>query len=77
MSIMRILPDCLTCIIDDILEALKLLQVSREDSDAVMVDVLKYLAENYSRSEPPSYYITEMHRILKRRLNLENAFFRT
>jgi damage-control phosphatase, subfamily I len=74
MSIMRILPDCLTCIIDDILEALKLLKVSREGTDAVMVDVLKYLAEHYSSSEPPSYYITEMHRILKRRLNLETPF---
>jgi uncharacterized protein with ATP-grasp and redox domains len=71
MTIMRIIPECITCIIDDILEALKLLKVStRPEIDAVMVDVLKYLAEHYPSSEPPSYYITEMHRLLKRRLNV-------
>jgi uncharacterized protein with ATP-grasp and redox domains len=71
---MRIIAECITCIIDDILEALKLLNATRPEIDAVMADVLKNLADNYPRSEPPSYYITEMHRVLKRRLNVDMPF---
>jgi uncharacterized protein with ATP-grasp and redox domains len=71
---MRIVPECITCIIDDILEALALLNVPRKDVDAIMADVMKYLGEHYLDNEPPSYYITEMHRILKRYLNVDMPF---
>lgn len=72
--IMRLIPECITCIIDDILEALALLDTPRKDVNAIMADVLKYLAEHYRDNEPPSYYITEMHRILKRYLNIDMPF---
>jgi hypothetical protein len=74
ISIMRIIPECITCIIDDILEALALLEVPRKDVDAILADVMKHLGEHYLDNEPPSYYITEMHRILKRYLNVDMPF---
>ena len=74
MGTMRIVPECITCIIDDILEALALLEVPRKDVDAVLSDVMKYMGEHYLDNEPPSYYITEMHRILKRYLNVDMPF---
>ena len=74
MGIMRIVPECITCIIDDILEALALLEVPRKDVDAIIADSMKYLGNHYLDNEPPSYYITELHRILKRYLNVDMPF---
>jgi damage-control phosphatase, subfamily I len=71
---MRIMPDCLACIIDDIKEALNLLEASRKDIDIILSEVMKYLGENYKNGEPASYYITEMHRIVKRHFNLDMPF---
>lgn len=71
---MRIVPECLSCIIDDILEALVLLEAPRKDVDAILSEVLTYLGQQYPDNEPPSYYITEAHRIVKRRLNLDMPF---
>ena len=71
---MRIVPECLSCIIDDILEALVLLDAPRKDVDAILSEVLTYLGRHYPSNEPASYYITEAHRIVKRRLNLDMPF---
>jgi damage-control phosphatase, subfamily I len=71
---MRIKPDCLSCIIDDMKDALNLLSAPRETIDDCISEGLKYLADRYTLKEPPSYYITEMHRIIKRRLNLDMPF---
>jgi hypothetical protein len=71
---MRIVPECISCIIDDIVEALDLLEAPRKDVDAIMTEVMTYLASHYADNEPASYYITEMHRIVKRHLNLDMPF---
>ncbi|HEX7509670.1 MAG TPA: ARMT1-like domain-containing protein, partial [Chitinivibrionales bacterium] len=64
----------LSCIIDDIVDALALLKAPRKDIDAIMSEVLLHLAHHLGDNEPASYYITEMHRIVKRRLNLDMPF---
>jgi damage-control phosphatase, subfamily I len=71
---MRIIPECLSCILDDIIDALDLLGTLKKDKDAVTAEGLAYLSKYFSSNDPPSYYITEMHRILKRRLNIEMPF---
>jgi damage-control phosphatase, subfamily I len=71
---MRIMPECVSCIIEDIREALELLEATRSDIDAVLTEVMKYLGEHYKRNEPASYYITEMHRIIKRHFHLAMPF---
>ncbi len=71
---MRILPECISCIVDDVLQALNLLEISRKDANAIISEALKYLGEHYIKNEPASYYITEMHRIIKRYLHLDMPF---
>jgi uncharacterized protein with ATP-grasp and redox domains len=71
---MKIKPECLSCIVDDIREALELLKTPRKVADTILGDVMKSLGEHYEENEPASYYITEMHRIVKRHLNLDMPF---
>jgi uncharacterized protein with ATP-grasp and redox domains len=71
---MRIIPQCIPCIFDDVLEALALLGASGEDADAIIAEGLRRLSGRYGAADPPSYYITEMHRIIKRRLNIAIPF---
>jgi damage-control phosphatase, subfamily I len=71
---MRILPECVPCFFEDIIEAMRLLGSSRADIDAVISESLEYCSRNFEKNEPPSYYITEMHRIIKRRLSLDMPF---
>jgi len=37
LCIMRIMPDCLACIVDDIKEALNLLEAPRKDIDIIII----------------------------------------
>ena len=74
IRIMRIIPECLSCIIDDCVEALELLHVPKSTADAILAEVLLMLGKEYTSDNPPSYYITDVHRIIKRRLGLEVPF---
>jgi damage-control phosphatase, subfamily I len=71
---MLIKSQCLSCIIDDIIDALSLLNASDTDIDDIITESMEYLAENYKKKEPASYYITELHRIIKKRLDIAMPF---
>jgi uncharacterized protein with ATP-grasp and redox domains len=68
------MPQCVSCIVEDIREALDLLGARRKDVDEVLTGVLKYLGGHYGKNEPASYYITETHRMVKRHFNLAMPF---
>jgi len=74
IQIMRIIPECLSCIVDDGVDALHLLGVNKGTADEIIADVLVMLGKEYPAQNPPSYYITDVHRIIKRRLCLEIPF---
>jgi uncharacterized protein with ATP-grasp and redox domains len=73
---MKFVPECLPCFVDDIAGALDMLHVPPDKSMAVLRDSLVYLSKHIAEGLPPSYYITELHRILKRRLNMDMPFAR-
>ncbi len=63
---MRTTPTCLTCILGDVYAAAQ--QVTPDISTQLKVakDAMTFLAESFGHERVPSYYITEVHRILKR-----------
>lgn len=65
---------CLPCFIDDISQATELLCEGMADRQEILALILRHLAENLDFCQPPSYHITELHRLLKRRLGLKVPF---
>jgi len=65
---------CLPCFIDDISQAAELLCEGMAARQEILALILRHLAEHLDFSQPPSYHITELHRLLKRRLGLEVPF---
>ena len=63
---MRTTPTCLTCVLGDVYAAAQ--QVTPDVSAQLDVakDCMTFLAEHFGHERVPSYYITEVHRILKR-----------
>ncbi len=63
---MRTTPTCLTCVLGDVYAAAQ--QVTADVSTQLKVakDCMTFLAEEFGHERVPSYYITEVHRILKR-----------
>ena len=63
---MRSTPTCLTCVLGDVYAAAQ--QVAPEVSTQLKVakDAMEFLAQTFGHERVPSYYITEVHRILKR-----------
>ncbi len=63
---MRTTPTCLTCILGDVYAAAQ--QVTPDVSTQLKVarNCMTFLAEQFGHERVPSYYITEVHRILKR-----------
>ncbi len=62
---MRTVPACLTCILGDVHVAAR--QVAADEATALQVvrDAMTFLGENFDYERVPSYYITQVHRILK------------
>jgi len=62
---MRTVPACLTCILGDVHVAAR--QVAADEAAALQVvrDAMTFLGENFDYERVPSYYITQVHRILK------------
>jgi len=58
--------NCAPCIIDDLCGALELLDLDSETKNKVIRDVFEFLSKEFSEDKIPSYFITEVHRILKR-----------
>ena len=63
---MRTTPTCLTCILGDVYAAAQ--QVTPDVGLQLKVarDAMSFLAGSFGHERVPSYYITEVHRILKR-----------
>lgn len=63
---MKTTPTCLTCVLGDVYAAAR--QVTPDESTPLKVarDAMTFLAETFDHVRVPSYYITEVHRILKR-----------
>ncbi|HYL79838.1 MAG TPA: ARMT1-like domain-containing protein [Candidatus Acidoferrum sp.] len=63
---MKTTPTCLTCVLGDVYAAAQ--QVTPDVSTQLKVakDAMEFLAESFGHEKVPSYYITEVHRILKR-----------
>ena len=63
---MRTTPTCLTCILGDVYAAAQ--QVTPDVGIQLKVarDAMEFLAGSFGHERVPSYYITEVHRILKR-----------
>lgn len=62
---MRTAPACLTCILGDVQAAAR--QVAADEAAALRVtkDCMSFLGEQFGYEREPSYYITQVHRILK------------
>jgi|WetSurMetagenome_2_1015567.scaffolds.fasta_scaffold01873_4 damage-control phosphatase, subfamily I len=71
---MKSTPRCLSCYIDDIAGALDLLDAPAKDKTLVLKKSLAYMGEHLDDNAPPSYTITNLHRILKRTLGMNMPF---
>jgi uncharacterized protein with ATP-grasp and redox domains len=70
---MKTVPPCLTCVLGDVYAAAE--QVA-DSATALRVAAksMTFLAERFGYERVPSYYITEVHRILKREAGLDMPF---
>lgn len=73
---MRIIDQCIPCILDDIIEAAHLEIQDLKDRQKVVRKSLEFMAQNLDKEFIPSHYITEVHRILKRTANIDMPFAR-
>ncbi len=71
---MRTTPICLTCVLGDVYAAAQ--QVTPDVSTQLKVakDCMEFLAREFEHERVPSYYITEVHRILKRDTGVDIPF---
>lgn len=58
--------ECASCIIDDLTGALELLSLEKEVEKKILREAFGFLTNEFSYRRTPSYFITEVHRILKR-----------
>ena len=63
---MRTTPTCLTCILGDVYAAAQQATPDVGSQLKIAKDAMEFLAESFGYERVPSYYITEVHRILKR-----------
>ncbi len=71
---MRIIHQCIPCILDDIIEAARFeIQDEKQRQEVVRLS-LEFMAEKLDENLIPSHYITEVHRILKRITNITVPF---
>jgi len=67
-------PACLPCVLDDLLGALELLELDARVSGEILAEARAFLDETFPENRVPSYYITGVHRILKRVADIETPF---
>lgn len=63
---MRTTPACLTCVLGDVYAAAQRVTADVSTQLKVAKDAMEFLAGSFGHERVPSYYITEVHRILKR-----------
>ena len=71
---MRTHLNCASCIIDDLCGALNLLPLKEETKHEILKESFRFLSREFSTEKIPSYFITEVHRILKRISGIEIPF---
>ena len=57
---------CASCIIEDLCGALQLVPLEEKVKKEIFKESFQFLAREFSTENIPSYFITEVHRILKR-----------
>jgi len=65
---------CASCIIDDLCGALNLVPLKEETKHEILKESFRFLSKEFSTEKIPSYFITEVHRILKRISGIEIPF---
>jgi len=65
---------CASCIIDDLCGALQLIPLEKKIKKKILSESFKFLSREFSTEKIPSYFITEVHRILKRISGIEIPF---
>lgn len=71
---MRREKDCLPCVLDDLRGALDLLRLEPAVGKEILDAADRFLAETFPENREPSFYITGVHRILKRIAGIEMPF---
>jgi len=71
---MRTQLNCASCIIDDLCGALQLVSLEEKTKQEILRESFQFLAREFSTEKIPSYFITEIHRILKRISGIEIPF---
>ncbi len=71
---MRTHLNCASCIIDDLCGALQLVPLEEKIKKEILRESFQFLAREFSTEKIPSYFITEVHRILKRISGIEIPF---
>ena len=66
--------DCISCILDDVAGAVKLMPISADQRNEIMQQCMKMMANQFDLNSVPSKYITEVHRIAKRISGIEVPF---
>jgi len=66
--------NCAGCIIDDLCGALQLIPLEEKTKQEILRESFQFLAREFSTEKIPSYFITEVHRILKRISGIEIPF---
>jgi len=66
--------NCAGCIIDDLCGALNLLLLEEKTKQEILRESFQFLAREFSTEKIPSYFITEVHRILKKISGIEIPF---
>lgn len=65
---------CVPCVLDDLVGALKVLDIDPGLRQETLDTALRWMAEEFPARHSPSYYITGVHRILKRMTGIEVPF---
>ena len=71
---MRTHLNCASCIVDDLCGALQLVPIEEKIKKEILRESFQFLAREFSTEKIPSYFITEVHRILKRISGIEIPF---
>jgi len=71
---MRTHLNCASCIVDDLCGALQLIPLEEKIKKEILRESFQFLAREFSTEKIPSYFITEVHRILKRISGIEIPF---
>lgn len=65
---------CLTCIVDDLVDALEIIEVPEGKKIEILKKSMEHLSKNFSTDVVPSQFITDVHRIIKNKTGIQIPF---